>query len=970
MKKNLFVIVFLVLVLVIALGYSVLAQGVSLGGPDQEVTAISLELTTPPYSFAKDENGFDVLLLEGFDLSGGIGNPQLPSQVYNLALPPDADPDSLSLDVTVLDSEEQKGSFQLAPVSPPATWIDGEMVIDWGENAESIVDGKNTLIYGNDSYFPDQNAELISLPQMRKWIFAQVLFNPIQYNPVSGKLKIARQVKITLSVKTGNPVVASSLSDTIMDDVAADLFYNYESARQWYGGKPSQPSPATTYVIITTNAIESGSSNLASFISHKQSRGFNVLTITEDEYGSLTGPSPNGTAEKIRKWLKDNYVSQNIEYVLLIGNPDPDDPSSGTDPVGDVPMKMLWPRRGATSYPEYEESPSDYFYADLTGNWDLDGDGYYGEYNGDRGPGGIDFAAEVYVGRIPVYSTSYTALDSILQKTIDYENESLASIGWRESALLPMSFSDSTTDGAYLAEKMMDNYLDSSGYSSWTMYQQGSQCAAANSSFSSDEELFGNTVVRDRWSANDFGIVNWWGHGSSTSASYGYDTCGWGTLFSYSQASALDDDHPSLVYQCSCTNGYPELSYNLGYSILANGGIGTVSASRVSWYRIGSWSPSTSYADNAAIGYYWHREIVLNDHSAGKALYLAKFSQANGWGDQSYMNKDDFNLYGDPAISITSAALIPDPPTNVQASDGTYTDKVRVTWNASAGASSYVVFRATSAGGTQTNLGEISSTTFDDITAAVGTTYYYWVSACGGSGCSIQSDYDTGYSAVTYKNYLPLVLKNYQAGGGWVNIKTEDFEGSFPNEWDVNDYGPNSGEYYWGERSCEVYEGNYSGWGVGGGADGSVLSCGSYYPDDVESWMEYGPFSLETAIDAELNFAFWLNSETDYDFIFFGAAINGVNYYGNLYWGNSSGWVTYSFDLTDVYTLGDLTGQTQVWIAFVFFSDSSITYQNGVFIDNIVLRKCDSNCGETTASKLHEGVQSEFMEIILGKEKE
>jgi hypothetical protein len=36
----------------------------------------------------------------------------------------------------------------------------------------------------------------------------------------------------------------------------------------------------------------------------------------------------------------------------------------------------------------------------------------------------VDFTAEVYVGRIPVYGTNYATLDSILQKIINYETAS------------------------------------------------------------------------------------------------------------------------------------------------------------------------------------------------------------------------------------------------------------------------------------------------------------------------------------------------------------------------------------------------------------------------------------------------------------------------------------------------------------------------------------------------------------------
>jgi hypothetical protein len=49
--------------------------------------------------------------------------------------------------------------------------------------------------------------------------------------------------------------------------------------------------------------------------------------------------------------------------------------------------------------------------------------------------------------------------------------------------------------------------------------------------------------------------------------------------------------------------------------------------------------------------------------------------------------------------------------------------------------------------------------------------------------------------------------------------------------------------------------------------------------------------------------------------------------------------VPQTFDLTEVYTLGSLLGRPQVWIAFVFSSDTSVTYPEGAYVDDIVLRK-------------------------------
>ena len=108
------------------------------------------------------------------------------------------------------------------------------------------------------------------------------------------------------------------------------------------------------------------------------------------------------------------------------------------------------------------------------------------------------------------------------------------------------------------------------------------------------------------------------------------------------------------------------------------------------------------------------------------------------------------NSYGTSGFSAYNTGYCqgtaPPAPTGVSASDGTYTDKVRVTWNSDSGATSYTVYRATSSGGTKTSLGSTSSTTYDDTSASVGTTYYYWVKASNSYGTSGFSAYDTGFS--------------------------------------------------------------------------------------------------------------------------------------------------------------------------------------------------------------------------------
>lgn len=198
--------------------------------------------------------------------------------------------------------------------------------------------------------------------------------------------------------------------------------------------------------------------------------------------------------------------------------------------------------------------------------------------------------------------------------------------------------------------------------------------------------------------------------------------------------------------------------------------------------------------------------------------------------------------------------------------------------------------------------------------------------------------------------YLPLVLKSAPTSS-WSTIVSTDFENSSISPWTVYDSdGATNGEYYWGRRTCRAYSGSYSAWGVGAGANGSALGCGSNYPNNVRSAMDYGPFSLVGATAADLKFKLWLYTESTYDYVAAYASIDGSNFYGTRWWGNSNGWVDGTLDLTNVYTIGNLMGQPNVWIRLRFYSDYSNTYAEGGYVDDVVLRKCPSGGTCLTAS--------------------
>ncbi|MBK8052525.1 MAG: hypothetical protein IPK35_04400 [Saprospiraceae bacterium] len=147
---------------------------------------------------------------------------------------------------------------------------------------------------------------------------------------------------------------------------------------------------------------------------------------------------------------------------------------------------------------------------------------------------------------------------------------------------------------------------------------------------------------------------------------------------------------------------------------------------------LGSWQNTTTYDDASAVAgttyHYWVR--AASDNTGAN---ISAFST----GDTG------FRATSGPTVTV---------PASVQASDGTFTDKVRVTWTGTSGNWFRVYRNTTNDSGTSTALGSWqNTTTYDDASAVAGTTYHYWVRASSdntGANISAFSTGDAGFRAL------------------------------------------------------------------------------------------------------------------------------------------------------------------------------------------------------------------------------
>jgi hypothetical protein len=360
------------------------------------------------------------------------GVPVLPVKHFTLAIPPDADAASVAVSVEVLETEVMAlPQGKRVQPGPPVAYWDGTRSVEVWDNPDDIVDGFDMSIYGVDAFYPEVHAANVSTGRMRKWHAASFSFYPVRYNPISETLEVVRSARVRLSYGVSKSQVPQKMmEDTVLDSEAVELFDNIGLAAPWY------PQPATksggekdAYVIVTTDYILSMTDRLA-YIEDLYKEAFNVITVTESRvYSSLEprdytdggwgGGNSDMAAENLRAWLQANYLSLRMKYVLLVGDPRPD--------VGSLAMKVAYYFHHVRDdgSDQYFYTATDNYFAELTGNWDRNGNGVYGELPEDFGAGGIDTHFELMLGRIPVYyndSNHIQNLNKIIVKTFNYKN--------------------------------------------------------------------------------------------------------------------------------------------------------------------------------------------------------------------------------------------------------------------------------------------------------------------------------------------------------------------------------------------------------------------------------------------------------------------------------------------------------------------------------------------------------------------
>lgn len=144
----------------------------------------------------KNDNAFSE-----WSLSSIPGAPQLPVQYFQILLPPNVDPDTVSIEVIEEQAVQLEGFFYCTPAPFPVAFLENEIYIS---NEDDF-----SYVYANDELWPNNIVNSLKTSRLRDANLLEFSYYPLQFNPVQNLIYEHENVKISINwEKTGKKDLA------------------------------------------------------------------------------------------------------------------------------------------------------------------------------------------------------------------------------------------------------------------------------------------------------------------------------------------------------------------------------------------------------------------------------------------------------------------------------------------------------------------------------------------------------------------------------------------------------------------------------------------------------------------------------------------------------------------------------------------------------------------------------------------
>lgn len=416
MKKNVLVIVLLSLVLTLpCISFS---QAIPTVSSNQLSISYCFEQPTIDH-LLRDGRTHDSLTIPSCSLSTNPDGVLLPSRGAYILIPYCTEMDDITVETS--DAISLGCGYRLEPVSPTIT----EKTTDQPFSSESYEDSLSLGTTIDHSYY-----RITGVYWFRGYQILILQLFPVMYVKETGEISYISKLTITFNLKPAN---ANPLYRGLPNDV--DQVRKKVDNPEYLGTYPVvQQSPSDVYdlLVITINDFKDDFLRLKNF---HDARGIRtqIKTLLADIPVSY---DPDHTCSNIRDYIRNEYSSKGISFVLIGGDSDI------------IPVRGLTPEGGGFI-------DSDLFYQCLDGTYNYDNDAAWGEpHDGDNGAD-VDLLADVDIGRACVGNAE--EITNFIDKTIGYLTTHNAYL--TKSLLLGARYDDITWGDDY-CEQFIDTCTD------------------------------------------------------------------------------------------------------------------------------------------------------------------------------------------------------------------------------------------------------------------------------------------------------------------------------------------------------------------------------------------------------------------------------------------------------------------------------------------------------------------------------
>ena len=257
-----------------------------------------------------DDNIFSQINIEGgYPSTKGIGSPNLPSFNSLIEIPRNA-----NVEIEIINNDYTEYNLVEYNINNPI--IPVQESISKSDTKEQINVILNQEIYTTDSYFANDLISVNKKGLLREVEIANIIINPIEYNPVQNKLRVYHSLEFKLNFVNADLELGNNKKQQTFSPYFEKIFEvslsNYNSI---YETRENDfVESIVSYIIIADQSFES---TLAPFIEWKTQKGFHMIVAYTNEIGS--------SASNIKNFIQDQYNNppENMpvpSFVLLVGD--------------------------------------------------------------------------------------------------------------------------------------------------------------------------------------------------------------------------------------------------------------------------------------------------------------------------------------------------------------------------------------------------------------------------------------------------------------------------------------------------------------------------------------------------------------------------------------------------------------------------------------------------------------------------